>query len=495
MHKQLRAFLEANGLPATATEEQAWEHHRKLVSEGIVYNGPEKEEREPATAEKTRESPAPAAPAVTEEQAREMALAAARAERVRVEEIRGLCAHFDVPEDRARALIDGNKNLDEARAAVLEYLKASNQPFGAAATAPAVGLEADEKFRAAAIDGVLMQVGVRKPQPAPGAAEFRALSPLGLARNCLERAGVNTAMMSASQIARRALIPHSTSDFPLLLTGIGKETLLAGYTEAPQSWRPLAAVGTATDFRDMYAYSFGGGFDLKTVREDGEYETADAVESGEKYRITRAGRVFPYTFEMLVNDKWGVLSSVTRRFGAAAQRMETRMFFEALTSTATMGDGNALFSAGHGNLLTAAPLSETSLEEAIQALWSTRGLGGEYLDLQPAFLLVSTKDKFRADVLIGSTGNVNDNKSAAVINPLAGMVQVITDPRVAAGAWYLFAAPSQAPVFEASWLDGEESPVIDEDVDFITDGVRIKCRHCFGVGRVAWRGVLYNPGA
>ena len=253
MHKQLRAFLEANGLPATATEEQAWEHHRKLVSEGIVYNGPEKEEREPATAEKTRESPAPAAPAVTEEQAREMALAAARAERVRVEEIRGLCAHFDVPEDRARALIDGNKNLDEARAAVLEYLKASSQPFGAAATAPAVGLEADEKFRAAAIDGVLMQVGVRKPQPAPGAADFRALSPLGLARNCLERAGVNTAMMSASQIARRALIPHSTSDFPLLLTGIGKETLLAGYTEAPQSWRPLAAVGTATDFRDMYA--------------------------------------------------------------------------------------------------------------------------------------------------------------------------------------------------------------------------------------------------
>ena len=73
MHKQLRAFLEANGLPATATEEQAWEHHRKLVSEGIVYNGPEKETREPAAAEKTRESPAPAAPAVTEEQAREMA--------------------------------------------------------------------------------------------------------------------------------------------------------------------------------------------------------------------------------------------------------------------------------------------------------------------------------------------------------------------------------------------------------------------------------------
>ena len=54
MHKQLRAFLEANGLPAIATEEQAWEHHRKLVSEGIVYNGPEKETREPAAAEETR---------------------------------------------------------------------------------------------------------------------------------------------------------------------------------------------------------------------------------------------------------------------------------------------------------------------------------------------------------------------------------------------------------------------------------------------------------
>ena len=71
---------------------------------------------------------------------------------------------------------------------------------------------------------------------------------------------------------------------------------------------------------------------------------------------------------------------------------------------------------------------------------------------------------------------------------------MISDPRVADGAWYLFAAPSQAELIEVAWLDGNQTPFIDEDIDFITDGIRIKARHCFGAGLSGWRGAIYNPG-
>ena len=64
-------------------------------------------------------------------------------------------------------------------------------------------------------------------------------------------------------------------------------------------------------------------------------------------------------------------------------------------------------------------------------------------------------------------------------------MQIIADPRLVAGSWYLFAAPTQAPVIEVAWLDGNESPFIDEQVDFITDGIQIKARHCFGA--VGWQ--------
>lgn len=495
MHPQLRKFLEKNGLSADASVDDAWEFHRSLVQDGIAYNGPEVAEEEPKAAHRDggeRTDPDQILSMVTEEDLQRKATEAARAEQDRIEQVREVCLWAKISEEKVREFVRSGASLDRVREFALKHLQENNAPLGASGAS--VGVEDRDKFRAAAVNGVLMQIGVRKEKQAPGAGDFRAASPLDLARQCLERSGVNTHMMSKSQIAQRALMPHSTSDFPMLLGGIGRESLLAGYTEAPQTWRPLASRGTATDFRDMYTYAFNGAFNLRPVKENGEYETVEASESGEKYRIARRGAVFPYTFEMAVNDNWGVLTTLTRRFGAAAMRMESKIFYDLLTGNSAMSDGQALFSNPHENLLAGEALSAGSLEKAISTLWLTTGTDGEPLDLQPGYLLVHPADYFTAQVLMGSTSSLKNGENAGVINPLAGIVQIIADPRIAAGSWYLFAAPSQAPVIEVAWLDGEESPFIDEQVDFITDGIQIKARHCFGAGKVAYRGAIFNPG-
>ena len=495
MHPQLRKFLEKNGLSADASVDDAWEFHRSLVQDGIAYNGPEVAEEEPKAAHRDggeRTDPDQILSMVTEEDLQRKATEAARAEQDRIEQVREVCLWAKISEEKVREFVRSGASLDRVREFALKHLQENNAPLGASWAS--VGVEDRDKFRAAAVNGVLLQIGVRKEKQAPGAGDFRAASPLDLARQCLERSGVNTHMMSKSQIAQRALMPHSTSDFPMLLGGIGRESLLAGYTEAPQTWRPLASRGTATDFRDMYTYAFNGAFNLRPVKENGEYETVEASESGEKYRIARRGAVFPYTFEMAVNDNWGVLTTLTRRFGAAAMRMESKIFYDLLTGNSAMSDGQALFSNPHENLLAGEALSAGSLEKAISTLWLTTGTDGEPLDLQPGYLLVHPADYFTAQVLMGSTSSLKNGENAGVINPLAGIVQIIADPRIAAGSWYLFAAPSQAPVIEVAWLDGEESPFIDEQVDFITDGIQIKARHCFGAGKVAYRGAIFNPG-
>ena len=495
MHHQLRKFLEKNGLSVDASVDDAWEFHRSLVQDGVAYNGPEVAEEEPKAAHRDggeRTDPDQILSMVTEEDLQRKATEAARAEQDRIEQVREVCLWAKISEEKVREFVRSGASLDKVREFALKHLQENNAPLGASGAS--VGVEDRDKFRAAAVDGVLMQAGVRKEKQAPGAGDFKAASPLDLARQCLERSGVNTSMMSKSQIAQRALIPHSTSDFPMLLGGIGRESLLAGYTEAPQTWKPLASRGTATDFRDMYTYAFNGAFELRPVKENGEYETVEASESGEKYRIARRGAVFPYTFEMAVNDNWGVLTTLTRRFGAAAMRMESKIFYDLLTGNSAMSDGQALFSAAHANLLTGAVLSAESLEEAISTLWLTTGADGEPLDLQPGYLLVHPADYFTAQVLMGSTSSLKNGENAGVMNPLAGIVQIIADPRIAAGSWYLFAAPSQAPVIEVAWLDGEESPFIDEQVDFITDGIQIKARHCFGAGKISFRGAIFNPG-
>lgn len=510
MDKHLRQFLEANGLAPAATDAEASEHQRKLAAEGIVYTGPFEEKEEACHAERSEASPATngeilrgSAPqndshAATIADTERMVAEAIRKDRARVEEIRSLCKFSGVPEATQRQWIDSGMEVDAARKAVLDHMMKQNPPMGAAATTSraSVGVEDHEKFRAAAVDGIMMQVGMRKEKHAPGAEDFRGMTPMGVARLCLERAGVNTAMMGNIEIAERALIPHSTSDFPTLLGGIGKESLSRGYQESvQQTWRQFAETTTASDFRDIYNYDFVGAFDLKLVRENAEYETVDAGEAHQRYRMRKYGRIFPYTIEMLMNDRWGVFESVPRRFGAGAARLENNIVYDLFAGgQALLEDGIPLFDPSRGNVMPGAPLSEATLKEAIRLLRAQRGPAGEYLDLQPAILLVSPLDEFNAAILINSTGNVGAQLNAGVINPLYGIVRVIADPRIADGAWYVLAAPSQAPLIQVATPSGQNGPEILENIDFMTDGIQIKARHIFGAGLMGWIGAIYNPG-
>lgn len=504
MHEELRKFLEANGLDPAATEEQAWEHHRKLAVEGVAFNGQlfAVGERETAGDVETREEPAPlpeGPKAATIDDARRMVDEAMRKERERAAEIRGLCANSGIPAEQERQWLEAGTDVDEVRKLVLAYMFARSQPFGAAATTSraSVGMEDGEKFRAAAVDGIMMQVGVRKDKAAPGASDFRGMSPMGMARLCLERGGVNTSMMDNYEIAKRALIPHSTSDFPTLLGGIGKESLLRGYQEASvQRWREFAETTTANDFRDIYGYDLVGTFDLKLVRENAEYETVDAGEAKQRYRMKKYGRIFPYTIEMQLNDRWDVFARVPRKFGAAANRLENDLVFGLFTGNeALLDDGKPLFDPSRGNVMTGSALDADSLKEAIYLLQSQRGPAGEQLDLEPGFLIVSPRDWFTATVLLNSSGNLGANLNAGVINPFQGVARPVSDPRIADGSWYLVANPSQAELLQVATLPGRESVEIEDRIDFRTDGIEIKARHIFGAGLMGWIGAIYNPGA
>ena len=510
MNPDLLDFLRENGLPETATDNEAWEYHRQLAAEGTAFNGPLTAEPPlPPTPPETRAAsapppapaPNPAAPAdadaIMADLRRRMAEDYKRAEQIRdIGRIAGL------PADTVESMITSGATVETARANAFVHMQTANPSFGATATPGiAVGLEDSEKFRRAVIDGILIQRGTPlldedgvARKPAPGARRFRGHSPMMLVRHCLERAGVRTTDMSPAQIAKRALISHSVSDFPMLLGGIGAESLRAGYALAKPTWTPLATTTNAVDFRDMYTYSFAADLKFLPVNENGEYENAEAVESGEKYRITRFGRVFNYSFEMLVNDRWDVFADIPRGFGYQAGLLESRIFYGRLIGNPVMSDNKPLFDASRNNIMTGSAFSQDSLEAAIQMLMAQTDENGDSLDLQPAYLLVSPKDKTAARILLNSMGNTTPELNAGVINPYQGEAQLIVDQRVPSGSWYLFASPLVAPVMQAAWLDGEPGPYIEDETDFLTDGVRVKARHCFGCGLVGWRGVIFNPG-
>ena len=212
MHPQLRKFLEKNGLSADASVDDAWEFHRSLVQDGIAYNGPEVAEEEPKAAHRDggeRTDPDQILSMVTEEDLQRKATEAARAEQDRIEQVREVCLWAKISEEKVREFVRSGASLDRVREFALKHLQENNAPLGASGAS--VGVEDRDKFRAAAVNGVLMQIGVRKEKQAPGAGDFRAASPLDLARQCLVSIHAPVKGRQRSLISHRAALKFQST--------------------------------------------------------------------------------------------------------------------------------------------------------------------------------------------------------------------------------------------------------------------------------------------
>jgi len=306
-------------------------------------------------------------------------------------------------------------------------------------------------------------------------------------------------MMSRRQLAARALNPASSSDLPYIFGAVVNKHLLQAYNEWPATFMPFVAITDASDFKDIHSIRMSEAPDLETRNEHGEYKTATFSDQQETYHVVEKGKIVRLTRVMVINDDMRALTRIPQLFGSAGKRMESDMVYGLITANGTMNDSVALFHATHNNLASAgaAPSSDT-LSDGRKAMRTQTGLGGASMDIQPAFLLIPVDLETSADILLRSAALPDDNKSAGVINPWAGKLTPIAEPRLSDNsttAWYLMAHPNQAPVIEVAWLEGERNPYVDEELDFDSDGLKIKVRHDFGCGVVDYLGAYKNPGA
>jgi hypothetical protein len=71
---------------------------------------------------------------------------------------------------------------------------------------------------------------------------------------------------------------------------------------------------------------------------------------------------------------------------------------------------------------------------------------------------------------------------------------IVGTPRLTGTTRYLFASPSEEPVLEVVFLDGNQSPYMESQMGWRVDGTEWKIRLDFGVGAVGYRGVVRNAG-
>jgi HK97 family phage prohead protease len=445
-------------------------------------------------------SPAPVVPAPTAPSADTI-----RAEeRQRAAEITTLCQRHGLGLDFGADLIARGVALDAARSAILDRLVAQNPTTRGAEITPArVGgpSSTDLGFRDAVTEALLHRHEPGRTPLSTDAREFRGLTLMEMARIAVERRGINTRGMSKMELATEALMGrasvgyHATADFPFLLANVANKTLRSAYESTPRTFTAWARQATITDFKQVQRTQLGGAPDLQRVPESGEFTYGTIGEGREVYSLLTYGRIVGITRQTLINDDLDAFTRVPSAFGASAADLESDLVYSILTTNPLMGDGLALFVAGHGNLGTAAAITETSLAEAYRLFGNQRGLEGRQISIQPRYILTPPGTRS-----VEARKNVTATTPMAVagVNAFAGRLEPIEEPRLipAAGAdpWFLVADPSRIDTVEYGYLEGNTGPYTETRTGFEVDGIEIKARHDFATKAIDWRGMLRNAG-
>lgn len=408
-------------------------------------------------------------------------------ERKRTSEITALFRDFDV-EGADEAIVMG-VSVDEARAMVMDQLRARNK--GVSVT---MGEAESDKFRAAAQDAVLMAAGIPVADAAPGAQELRGHSMVELARESLQREGLQANFGDNMELARQAI--NSTSTFPAIMANLANKSVMVGFNEAETTYQIWAGKGSNRDFKEAARVALSEAGNLELVPEGGQFQQDFLGEASARTKVATYGKLFSLTRQAIINDDLGLFSKIATKYGSAAKRLVNKMVYAQLTGNVKMQDGVALFDNKHGNVAgTGEALSVKAIAKAITAMRRQKGITGDAtLNITPKYLVVPPELEMVAYQIVNSTAAV-DGVNSGVVNPYKGRFVVVADAELTdPDAWYLVADASQHDTIEVTYLNGVETPRLETRQGFDVDGIEYKVAFDCGVSALDFRGVFKNAG-
>lgn len=402
-------------------------------------------------------------------------------------QIRSAVTYARLPAAFANDLIDREATVEEARSAVFAEMQrrsvpVSNIRVGPSGDDPAVVQDRMAEALACRAMGTA---------PSEAARPYMSLGMSDMARQSLQRSGqAGIATLGREEVLTRAL--HTTSDFPNLLTATGNRILMPAYRAAESQLKQLARQRTADDFRPMSLLKLGEFGKLQKVTEAGEIKALTTGEAKEGYSLETFGGMFNLSRKAIINDDLGAFARWAEMMGRAAAETEADQLVALLTGNPVMDDGNALFSAAHGNLsATGAAPDVDSLSAARLALRRQTGLDGvSPISATPKFILAAPELETSFEKLLAelAAAKVDDQ------NPFSSKMTLLIEPRLSGDDWYVFADPAMLPVLEYAYLSSAQGPQIASRDGWEVLGREFRVVLDFGCGAVDWRGAYHDLG-
>lgn len=408
-------------------------------------------------------------------------------------EIRKIARTAGLPATWADEQIDDDATVTEARAAAFEAMQTRGRKtprirvISAGGDDPAIIRTRREDALFARVAGTA---------PTDDARPYMADTLRDHARALLETSGVSTRGMDPDTLFRAAM--HTTSDFPQLLTGVGRRTLMAAYQVAGSPLKTvLARQTTLPDFRAASKLKLSDIGLLEKVSESGEIKSTTRGEAAEGYALDTYATKFALSRKALINDDLGAF----RDWGATAGRMaaetENNLLFVHFRQSSGAGplmgeDNKRLFHADHGNLAgTGTALDETNLSAARLAMRGVKALDGKTpINAAPKYLLIGPQLETGAEKLLAAIYAA----TVATANPFTGKLELLVEPRITDKSWYVFADPAVLPVLEYAYLSSAQGPQMASREGWDVLGQEFRVVLDFGCGATDFRGAYRNAG-
>lgn len=429
-------------------------------------------------------------------------------ERARIRQIEEMCRDFGMNE-QVRGFIDNGTTVEQVRTAVIEHMRQASAPVH---TGVSVGDSAEDKFRRAAVDSLLMKAGLQIENPADGARQMIGMRMRDLAIECLQMDGTSERGLNRrnsdelySLLSRGFYNPEAA--FPAILDQTIEKAYREGHKKVAVTFDRFTKKGSLPDFKTHDNYYVAGPVgEFLEVPENGELKhdvfTDDKLP---QRKLKTYGRQFTLSRKAFIDDDISLVTSLPARYAAAARKTINKQVFQILVNNPAIYDGTALFGSNHKNLLkTGTGVTQAAMQTMIMALANQKDQFGEAIIINPAQIVVPSGMKFDMYTLFNSpTINTTDNTQA--VNPLyqyRDQIEVVEDPTINALCggmgnvmpWWLFGAAGDCDGIEVDYLNGQEIPNIRRmeapgQLGFVWD-IFLD----WGISVMDYRGMVKNPG-
>lgn len=311
-----------------------------------------------------------------------------------------------------------------------------------------------------------------------------------LARASLVDRGIGISGVGTAQAMVGLAFTHSSSDFGNILMDVAHKAALLGWDEASETFEQWTRKGTLTDFKTAHRVGLESLASLRKVRAGAEYKYVTIKDRGEPIALATYGELFSIDRQTIINDDLDMLTRIPQAMGLAARATVGDLVWAVLTSNPKMSDGKPLFHADHGNLV-AADLCIEGLDTARKAMLLQKS-GDRRLNIRPAYMLTPVAIESRANQLIKSASVPGADANSGIVNPIQNFVTVASEARLDDSSptdFYLTAAQGRDTI-EVAYLDGIDTPYLEQQQGFTVDGAAFKVRIDAGVAPLDWRGLV-----